>query len=250
MLNKIKVLIIDDENLAREIIEKYLAGNDRISIIGECSNGFDGIKKINEEKPDIIFLDVQMPKINGFEMLELIDEPPIIIFTTAFDQYALKAFEVNAADYLLKPFSKERFDEAVEKALNNVQNKSHQSYIIKNLIKSNDEKSHYLDRIVIKDSSTINIIPIDEIKYIEAQDDYVMVYSIAGKFLKQKTMKYYEDHLDQNLFVRIHRSYIVPVKRIKRIELAEKNSYQVKLEDNIKLPVSKSGYDKLKEILK
>ncbi len=250
MLNKIKVLIIDDENLAREIIKKYLAGNDRISIIGECSNGFDGIKKINEEKPDIIFLDVQMPKINGFEMLELIDEPPIIIFTTAFDQYALKAFEVNAADYLLKPFSKERFDEAVEKALNNVQNKSHQSYIIKNLIKSNDEKSHYLDRIVIKDSSTINIIPIDEIKYIEAQDDYVMVYSIAGKFLKQKTMKYYEDHLDQNLFVRIHRSYIVPVKRIKRIELAEKNSYQVKLEDNIKLPVSKSGYDKLKEILK
>ncbi len=250
MLNKIKVLIIDDESLAREIIKKYLADNDRISIIGECSNGFDAIKKINEEKPDIIFLDVQMPKINGFEMLELIDEPPIIIFTTAFDQYALKAFEVNAADYLLKPFSKERFDEAVEKALNNVQNKSHQSYIIKNLIKSNDEKSHYLDRIVIKDSSAINIIPIDEIMYIEAQDDYVMVYSIVGKFLKQKTMKYYEDHLDQNLFVRIHRSYIVPVKRIKRIELAEKNSYQVRLEDNIKLPVSKSGYDKLKEILK
>lgn len=250
MLNKIKVLIIDDENLAREIIKKYLADNDRILIIGECSNGFDGIKKINEEKPDIIFLDVQMPKINGFEMLELIDEPPIIIFTTAFDQYALKAFEVNAADYLLKPFSKDRFDDSLEKALINVQNKSPQSYIIKNLIKSNDEKSHYLDRIVIKDSSTINIIPIDEVKYIEAQDDYVMIYSIGGKFLKQKTMKYYEDHLDSNLFVRIHRSYIVPVKRIKRIELAEKNSYQVKLEDNIRLPVSKSGYDKLKELLK
>ena len=250
MSNKIKVLIIDDENLAREIIKKYLAGNDKILITGECSNGFDGIKKINEEKPDIIFLDVQMPKINGFEMLELIEEPPIIIFTTAFDQYALKAFEVNAADYLLKPFSKERFDEALEKGIINVQNKSSQSYIIKNLIKSNDEKSHYLDRIVIKDSSIINIVPIEEIKYIEAQDDYVMVYGTGGKYLKQKTMKYYEEHLDPNLFIRIHRSYIVPVNRIKRIELAEKNAYQVRLEDNIRLPVSKSGYDKLKEILK
>ncbi len=250
MLDKVKVLIIDDENLAREIIKKYLVGNEKIFITGECTNGFDGIKKINEEKPDIVFLDIQMPKINGFEMLELIEEPPIIIFTTAFDQYALKAFEVNAADYLLKPYSKERFDDALEKAIINFQNKTSQSYIIKNLIKSIDAKSPYLDRIVIKDSSIINIIPIEHIKYIEAQDDYVMLYCFGGKFLKQKTMKFYEEHLNPNQFVRIHRSYIVPLKGIKRIELAEKNTYQVKLEDDIRLPVSKSGYDKLKEILK
>jgi len=250
MTNKVKILIIDDENLAREIIKKYLEQNDKVFIAGECSNGFDGIKKINDEKPDIIFLDVQMPKISGFEMLEVIDEPPVIIFTTAFDQYALKAFEVNAADYLLKPFSKKRFDEALDKAIGSLKNKSRQTSLIKNLIKQNEAKQEFLDRIIIKDTGKITIVPVDDVKYIEAQDDYVMIYCEAGKFLKQKTMKYYEEHLDPHEFVRVHRSYIAPVKKIKRIELAEKESYQIKLGENITLPVSKSGYDKLKEILK
>ncbi|MHB9014258.1 MAG: LytR/AlgR family response regulator transcription factor, partial [Ignavibacteriaceae bacterium] len=199
---------------------------------------------------DVVFLDIQMPKITGFEMLELIDKPPVIIFTTAYDQFALKAFEINAADYLLKPFSKERFNESIEKAFSHIKNKSPQHDVIQNLIKENDRKPDFLERIIIKDGSKITIMPLENIKYIEAQDDYVMIYSTEGKFLKQRTMKYFEDHLDPNNFIRIHRSFIVPVKRIKRIELAEKNSYQIKLDDTTNLPVSKSGYDKLKEVLR
>lgn len=250
MMGKIRALIIDDEKLAREIIKKYLEGKQNFELIGECSNGFEGLKIINEQKPDIVFLDVQMPKINGFEMLELLDEPPVIIFTTAFDQYALKAFEVNAADYLLKPFSLERFDEAVGRAQVYLKEKSGQAGVIKNLITHQENSIEYLQRIVIKDGSKITIVPTGEVKWIEAQDDYVMIYSTAGKFLKQKTMKYFEDHLSPKEFIRIHRSYIAALTQIKKIELLEKESYQVTLEDKTNLPMSKSGYDRLKEVIK
>ncbi len=249
MAKQFKALIIDDENLAREIIKKYLENRDDIFLTGECSNGFDGIKKINIEHPDIIFLDIQMPKINGFEMLELLEETPVIIFTTAFDQYALKAFEVNAADYLLKPFSKDRFNEALEKAFLFLKDKTKHSDLIKNLIDHNEKRPEYLERIITKDGSKISIIPTDKIKFLEAQDDYVLIYSDEGKFLKQKTMKYFEEHLNPNNFVRLHRSYIASVKRIKKIELMAKESYQVLLDDKTLLPVSKTGYNKLKEIL-
>ncbi len=164
MMNKIKALIIDDEKLAREIIKKYLEDIEEIVIAGECSNGFEAIKIINEEKPDVVFLDIQMPKITGFEMLELIDKPPVIIFTTAYDQFALKAFEVNAADYLLKPFSKERFNESIEKAFSHIKNKSPQHDVIQNLIKENDRKPDFLERIIIKDGSKITIMPLENKK--------------------------------------------------------------------------------------
>jgi two-component system, LytTR family, response regulator len=248
-MENIKAIIIDDENLAREIIKKYLADREDIFLASECSNGFDGIKQINKIHPDIIFLDIQMPRINGFEMLELLEETPVIIFTTAFDQYALKAFEVNAADYLLKPFSKERFNEALDKAFLHLKDKSKQSSMIKNLIDLNEKRQEYLERIITKDGAKISIIPADSIKYLEAQDDYVLIYSDEGKFLKQKTMKFFEEHLNPNNFVRLHRSYIASVKRIKRIELMAKESYQVLLDDKTTLPVSKTGYNKLKEIL-
>lgn len=248
-MEKIKTLIIDDEVLAREIIKKYLLGKENFEIIGECGNGFEGLKIISDEKPDIVFLDIQMPKINGFEMLELLNEPPVIIFTTAFDQYALKAFEVNAADYLLKPFSIERFDEALAKAIILLKEKNKQTEIIKNLITHHDNSNENLERIVIKDGHKINIVPIEDIKWIEAQDDYVMIYSFSGKYLKQKTMKYFEDHLNQKEFVRIHRSFIVSVKLIKKIELLEKESYQVTLEDKTILPMSKNGYNNIKKII-
>ncbi len=249
-MKKIKSVIIDDEKLAREIIKNYLNDNDKIELVSECSNGFDGIKVINDLKPDLIFLDIQMPKINGFEMLELLDEPPVIIFTTAFDQYALKAFEVNAIDYLLKPFSRERFDEALNKAYLRIKDKSKSTGAIKNLIAQNESTTQYLERIVIKDGPKISIVPTGSIKYLEAQDDYVMIYSDEGKFLKQKTMKYFEEHLNSKDFVRIHRSYIASIKRLKKIELLEKETYQIILEDKTSLPVSKSGYDKLKDILR
>ncbi len=248
-MNKIKTVIIDDEKLAREIIKNYLKDNNKIELVNECSNGFEGIKIINELKPDLIFLDIQMPKINGFEMLELLDEPPIIIFTTAFDQFALKAFEVNAVDYLLKPFSRERFDEALDKAFLKLKDKTKNSELIKKLVLEKDSSKEYLDRIIIKNGTQISIVPVSSIKYLEAQDDYVMIYSDEGKFLKQKTMKYFEEHLDPKDFVRLHRSYIASVKRIKKIELLEKETYQIILDDKSSLPVSKTGYEKLKGIL-
>jgi two-component system LytT family response regulator len=248
MDKKLTAVIIDDENLARQIVKKYLEDYNEIELLTECSNGLEGIKKINELNPDLVFLDIQMPKINGFEMLELIEEPPVIIFTTAYDQYAIKAFEVNAADYLLKPFSKERFDEAVQKAKIFLSDKSKQHEQIKKIIDHNDNAKKYLDRIVIKNGSSINVIPAEEVFYIEAQDDYAMIYSSAGKFLKQKTMKYFEKHLNQNDFVRIHRSYIVAVAEIEKLEQMEKGSYLVKIKSGSKkLPVSKTGYENLKK---
>lgn len=250
MKEKFSAIIIDDETLARELIKKFLAHQKSIDVISECSNGFDAIKKINELKPDIIFLDIQMPKINGFEMLELLENPPIIIFTTAYDQYALKAFEVNAVDYLLKPFSLERFNEAVDKALHSLENKSVNETKIKKLVQAAEQSNDYLERIVVKDGQNISIIPLDEVMFIEAQDDYVMIYTVQKKFLKQKTMKYFEEHLNPKEFIRIHRSYIISIKEIKKIELLEKESYQVVLEDKKALPLSRTGYNKLKEILR
>ena len=250
MNSKISVIIIDDETLARELVKRYIAYHINVEVISECSNGFDAIKKINESKPDIIFLDIQMPKINGFEMLELLEDPPLIIFTTAYDQYALKAFEVNAVDYLLKPFSQERFDEALTKALRYFENKSLQENKLRELVRLNDQRKEYLERIVVKDGQNISIIPTEDIKYLEAQDDYVMIYTPLKKLLKQKTMRYFEEHLNPNDFIRIHRSFIAAIKLIKKIELTEKETYHVVLEDKKTLPLSRSGYNKLKEILK
>lgn len=205
MSNKIRTIIIDDEQLARSITKSYLSKHPEIEIVAECSNGFDAIKKINEEKPDLIFLDIQMPKINGFEMLELLEDPPAIIFTTAYDQFAIKAFEVSAVDYLLKPFSEERFNESLKKSYTYIQDKFQQNSAIKNIIEQNDERIEFLERVVIKEGAKISILPVESIKWIEAQDDYVMINSEQGRFLKKKTMRYFENHLNENSFIRIHR---------------------------------------------
>ena len=249
MDKEITAVIIDDESLGRQIVRKYLSEHNYIRVLAECSNGFEGVKKINELNPDLVFLDIQMPKLNGFEMLELLDKPPAIIFTTAYDQYAIKAFEVNAADYLLKPFSSGRFEEALEKAKYQLKNTSRQGNIIKDLIRHNQDSVEYLERIVVKDGPKIHIIPVESVRYIEAQDDYVMIHSAEGKLLKQRTMKYFEEHLDPADFLRIHRSYIVAIPLIKKIELIEKETYKLFLDDGTGLPVSKSGYEKLKNIL-
>jgi two-component system, LytTR family, response regulator len=247
-MNKIRTMIVDDEQLARDIIKAYLRKLGNFELIGESTNGFDGIKMINESKPDLIFLDIQMPKLTGFEMLELIEEPPVIIFTTAFDQYALKAFEVNATDYLLKPFSEERFVEAISKAEKLFSSKAEVEKKFRAITKFADSKNEFLERVVFKSGQKISVIPSDDINYIEAQDDYTMLYTEKGNFLKQKTMKYFEENLDPKIFLRVHRSYIVNLNNIKQIELLEKESYQVILIDGKKLPVSKTGYQKVKEI--
>lgn len=247
-MSTIKTLIIDDEPLARELIKNYLADYSFIELVAECTDGFKGMKAIQELQPDLIFLDVQMPKLTGFEMLELLENPPVVIFTTAYNEYAIKAFDMNAVDYLLKPFSRERFSKAIEKAKEKSERKENESDKLKEFVNTvaGTEKT---ERIVVKTGTKIQVIPVDALLYLEAQDDYVMLHTAEGKFLKQQTMKHYESTLDSAVFVRIHRSYIVNVHQVTRIEPYEKESWQVVLKNNLKLPMSKSGYSLLKKRL-
>lgn len=245
----IKTIIIEDEQPARNLIKHYLSKHGEIELIGEFSDGFSGLKAIHELKPGLVFLDVQMPKLTGFEMLELLEESPQIIFTTAFDQYAIKAFELNAVDYLLKPYSQERFDLAIHKAFERFQ-KEAPAVEIKKLAEHVAENTEMLDRIVVKLGSKIKVIPVDTILYVESQDDYVMIYTNEGKYLKQQTMKYFEKHLDTSKFSRIHRSYLVNINTIKQLELYEKNSYLAVLSNGAKLKVSDTGYKALKNLMK
>lgn len=245
----IKAIIIDDEQPARDLIRHYLAGHKDIEIAGQFADGFTGLKAIQDLKPDLVFLDIQMPKLTGFELLELLDEMPNIIFTTAYDQFAIKAFELNAVDYLLKPYSQERFDQALLKAYDHFQHKK-ASTEIKKLASHIADNQEILDRVVVKTGSKIKVIPVDSILYLESQDDYVMIYLTEGKFLKQQTMKYFEQHLDATKFVRIHRSYLVNVNTIKQLELYEKNSYLAVLSSGAKLRVSDTGYKALKGLMK
>ncbi len=247
MTEKLRTIIVEDEELARSLMKSFLKNNDKIEIIAECENGFEGIKTINELKPDLVFLDIQMPKITGFEMLELLEYKPQIIFATAYDKYALKAFEFNAADYLLKPYSKERLFEAVDKVASKIESEGKISDVAEKI--SNFPREEFLDRVVVKDRHKISIIPVDQIRYIESMDDYVMIYTKTGKHLKQKTMKYFESALNPKDYTRIHRSYIVKVDEINEIQQYEKESYIVILHDKTKLKVSKTGYKNLKVVL-
>ncbi len=243
-----KAVIIDDEPLARNIIKEYLNSYNDIEIAGECNNGYEGVKAIQQLQPDLIFLDIQMPKINGFEMLELLDEMPKVIFTTAFDEYAIKAFEAHAADYLLKPFSRERFDKALQK-VKALSAEPDTATTSKNLVQTFAESPQQSSRVVVKDGNKIKIIPTGQIAYFEAADDYVKIYTSEGCFLKNKTMAWFEKTLPQQLFVRIHRSYIANVQLITRIDAYEKDGHLVQLSSGAKLPASKAGYIKLKEVL-
>lgn len=190
-----------------------------------------------------------MPKITGFEMLELLEEHPIIIFTTAYNEYAIKAFEMNAVDYLLKPFSKERFSQAVEKAAEKYRHRENDEKKIRRLIHETAQLPEKTERIVVKTGSKIKVIPVEEILYLEAQDDYVMVYTEEGKFLKQQTMKHFEQVLDPAQYIRIHRSFIVNIRQITQIEPYEKDSHRVVIKNKTRIPVSRSGYTLLKKQL-
>jgi len=244
MKQVIRAIIVEDEELARNLVKEYLKEFPSVQIIGEFADGFSGAKAINDMRPDLVFLDIQMPKLTGFELLEILDYKPKIIFTTAFDQFAINAFEVNAVDYLLKPFSRERFRSALEKVPGQMNKDT--SAPIEQITKHIDESGERLERVVVKVGKKINVIPTNEILYLEAQDDYVMIYCSASKYLKQKTMKYFEAHLDPDQFIRIHRSYIVRIDRINRLELYEKDSYRMHLKNGEIMPVSKTGLKKLK----
>ena len=244
----IKTILIDDEPLARSIVREYLQSFKEIEIVAECNDGFDGIKAIQQHQPELIFLDIQMPKINGFEMLEIAEPMPDVIFTTAFDEFAMKAFEANAIDYLLKPFSKERFDKAMTKWLVNRNSNSSQKNSEKIIEKINYQPEEK-NRIVVKNGANIKIIPVADVFYLEAFDDYVKIYTTDGMQLKKKTLSFYEQTLDEQKFLRVHRSYIIQLTQLTKVEPYDNNNHIAMLKNGTKIPVSRSGYLKLKEVL-
>ena len=236
-----KVIIIDDEVLARNVVKEYLKDYPDFLLVDECADGLQGVKSIHEKQPELIFLDIQMPKINGFEMLELIDTPPHVVFTTAYDDFAIKAFELNAVDYLLKPFSKDRFDKAILKYKGKNTNPQ-----LTEVLESAALTPSQQGRVVVKDGSKIKIIPVSQIQYIESADDYAKIHTADGAYLKNRTMNIFEQSLIEYNFTRIHRSYIVNTQLITGIEPYEKDGHLVILSTGVKIPVSKSGYIKLK----
>ncbi|SMD03529.1 LytR/AlgR family response regulator transcription factor [Pedobacter africanus] len=241
-----RTILIDDEPLARDVVKHYLGNFPDVEVLAECSDGFEGIKAIAQHQPDFIFLDIQMPKISGFEMLELVEKPPAVIFTTAFDEYAIKAFEVNAIDYLLKPIEQSRFEQAMQKLparLNNA------DVVTQELLEVAGLSPAQNNRVVVKKNGVIKIIAVADIHYLEADDDYVKLSTAEGIYHKNKTMSFFERTLDPGQFIRIHRSYIINLAQVTRIELKEKDSYIVLLKSDIWLPVSKTGYIKLKAAL-
>lgn len=246
-MKKLKTIIIDDEDLARGIVREYLDDQPDVKIAAECSNGFEAVKAITELKPDLIFLDIQMPKVNGFEVLELLPEPPTVIFITAYDQYALRAFDVHAVDYLLKPFSKERFDEALKRARSKIGKITKEN--IKPLIEEAHIKQKPIERILVKDGANVHVIQVHTIDYIEAKDDYISINAKGKSHLKHYRLSTLEKELDRSQFVRTHRSYIVNIDRISKIELYAKDSRIAILKDGTRVPISRGNYERIREML-
>lgn len=243
-----RVVIVEDEQPARDLLMKYLEVEKDVEIVDQCADGFSAAVAINKEKPDLVLLDIQLPKLNGFEMLEVLDHSPLIIFTTAYDEYAIKAFEQNAVDYLLKPFSRDRFQAALCKAREKFASVGYVAVPVDSMAEDLSA-SIPIARIVVKDSKGIHIVASSDIRYFEAQDDYVMIYSQDGRFMKKQTMKSLEQRLNPRQFVRVHRSYIVNVNEIVKIEPYEKESYLLHLKGGDNVKASASGYRLLKECL-
>jgi two-component system, LytTR family, response regulator len=247
MSNTIKVVLIDDEPLAIALLQEYLGELNNVEIMATCADGFEGVKAIAKHNPHLIFLDVQMPKLNGFEMLELLDNPPAVIFTTAFDAYAIKAFDAKAIDYLLKPYSPHRLQEAIKKfeaASNNSTKNLEQATLEAPLI-----ETFQAPRIVVKDNHQIFIIPYTDIIHIDAADDYVKIHTPTRNYLKKKTLTYFENTLPANAFCKVHRSHIIAISQIAKVEPYEKDGAIVTLLNKKEIPASKTGYIKLKECL-
>lgn len=242
MQARMRVAIVDDELLARSVLREYLARHDDIEIVAECANGFDAVKAIAELGPELVFLDIQMPRLDGFEVAELIGGKTRLIFVTAYDQYALKAFECHALDYLLKPFSEQRFDQALAHA------RAHRSTpeTVQTLAREAATRAAPLDRVLIRDGAKVHVIASARIDYIEAQDDYISIRSEGKSYLKSQRLSELETQLDPAKFLRVHRSYLLNIDGIRRIEAATKDSHVAILRDDTRIPVSKAGYQKLK----
>jgi two-component system LytT family response regulator len=245
-LKNIQAIIVDDEALARQVLREFLSPHKEIKIIGECANGFEAVKAVTEQKPDLVFLDIQMPKLDGFEVLELIGTGPAVVFVTAHDTFAIRAFEAHAVDYLLKPYSSERFEAALQRAKQRLGGKMPSP---SELAASARPPLQYLERLAVKDGTRVFIIPVQKLDYAEAQDDYVELNAEGKKYLKQQTISTLESGLDPARFVRIHRSYIANVERIVKVEPYAKDSHVAVLTNGKQLPVSRTGYARLRELL-
>jgi two-component system LytT family response regulator len=249
---KIGALIVDDEELARGVIREFLKPHSEIEILAECANGFEAVKAVAERKPDLIFLDVQMPKLTGFDVLELIGTDIPVVFVTAYDQYAMRAFDVHAVDYLLKPIARERFEAALERAMSRLGAQAATAGKLPTaaeLAAAARPPQQYLERIAIRDGPRVTLISVAMLDYAEAQDDYVALASQGKKYLKQQTLASLEASLDPSRFVRLHRSYIVNLERVAKIEPYAKDSRLAVLADGTQLPVSRAGYARLKTLL-
>ena len=245
--DSLRVVIVDDEPLARAVVREFLGAHPGVEVVAECANGFEAVKAVSELSPDLMFLDVQMPKLSGFEVLELIGRSVPVVFTTAYDQYALSAFEVHAIDYLLKPFSAERFAESLTRARERLA--SRDATPVEALVFEGRARNAPLERVLIRDGSKVHVLPVDKIDYVEAQDDYVSFHSEGKSYLKDQTLGAIEGLLDPARFVRIHRSFLLNIERIARVELYAKDSRIAILRDGTKLPVSRAGYARLAKLL-
>jgi len=242
---KIRAVIVDDEELARQMLREFLAKHPEIEVIAECANGFEAVKAVAELKPDLLFLDIQMPKLDGFEVLELIGTELAIVFVTAYDEYAIRAFDIHAVDYLLKPFGAERFETALQRAKQRLGGKGPPPPELSSSARPPDQ---YAERIVVRDGTRVHIIPVSKLDFAEAQDDYVALSTEGKKHLKQQTISGLEAVLDPSRFLRIHRSYIVNLERVTKIEPYGKDNHVVVLANGTQLPVSRSGYGRLRAV--
>jgi two-component system LytT family response regulator len=247
-MSALRIVIVDDEPLARTVVREYASADPDIEIVAECGNGFDAVKAVAEHKPDLVLLDVQMPKLDGFEVLELLGRDQPVVFITAYDQYALRAFEVHAVDYLLKPFSAGRFQEAMARARERQRAKAAPPDV-EAIVRDGRPKSGPAERVLIRDGANVHVLPVDAIDYVEAQDDYVAFKSEGKQYLKDQTLAAVEATLDPSRFVRIHRSYVLNIDRIAKVELYAKDSRIAILRDGTRLPVSRAGYGRLSQLL-
>jgi len=250
MSDVLRIVIVDDEPLARSVVREYLGAHAGVEVVAECSNGFEAVKAVTELSPDLLFLDVQMPKLSGFEVLELLGREVPVVFTTAYDQYALRAFEVHAVDYLLKPFGEDRFAEALSRARERIRARAAgDGDPAVDALADDLRPKGPLERVLIRDGAQVHVLPVERIDFVEAQDDYVCFHADGRQYLKDQTMAAVEGQLDPARFVRIHRSYLLNIERIARVELYAKDSRVAILRDGRRLPVSRAGYARLARLL-
>ena len=245
----LRVLVVDDEAPARALLVEYLAAEPGVDVVGECANGFEAVKAVAQLQPDLLLLDIQMPKLDGFEVLELLRPAPAVVFVTAHDEHALRAFEVHAIDYLLKPVAAERLSAALERvrAHGGAGPDRAPAALLRQAARPPGEG--YLERIATREGTAVHVFPVERLDYAEAQDDFLVLVTAGGRHRKQQTLNELEALLDPARFVRIHRSYLLNVERLARVELYAKDSRVAILADGVKLPVSRAGYARLQELL-